>query len=239
MHIATVIFYLSNAKDKIDQDPENIKFPGEHLKSVFVNTNTLERSNAPRYVRNKRRSSDYFQKEANIPCSPFSSLNSSELSSDDDQEKMQVPFIPHIDDQLENTKKSVEYKNKASKKKPKPNPQKEKEFEISQSVIPILDKVLPTFVAHIPSLGGQFLKNNGQKIVLTNTCTIDNYMFSLWVLSKLIPEFFSRLTQHNHSTILTEIIHNIDNYNWNNAKMLWYIDIMKMNLRNKKNISFF
>jgi hypothetical protein len=47
VHIATLIFLLSNKKYVI-------KKPGEYLNSIFVDTNEMESPNKPRNVRSKR-----------------------------------------------------------------------------------------------------------------------------------------------------------------------------------------
>ncbi len=48
-HVATVIYYLSNARYK-----ENFKLPGEHLKDIFYNKEIDDAPNKPRLVRVKR-----------------------------------------------------------------------------------------------------------------------------------------------------------------------------------------
>ena len=94
-----------------------------------------------------------------------------------------------------------------------------------------------TFVSHLPTNGGYFIKKSGTKIPFINTCTIVNYLFGLWVVSKLILNFntrFLNLKPETNTTIL-EIIQNIDEFNWDYARQLWYTKIMKMNLEKRKN----
>ena len=88
-------------------------------------------------------------------------------------------------------------------------------------------------------MGGYFIKNNGDVIKVINTCTIDNYLFAFWVLSKLKSNFIETLSELEHAEALKEIIHNIDIYNWNNARQIWYTKVMKINFGDEKVISFF
>ena len=103
----------------------------------------------------------------------------------------------------------------------------------------IVDTKIQSFIAHIPSLGGYFYKNNGKRILVSNTCTIDNYLFALWVLSKLMPNFNIDIAKFEYASTLIDIIQNIDVYNWDNARQLWYTRVMKKNIRNKNHLSFF
>jgi hypothetical protein len=65
-------------------------------------------------------------------------------------------------------------------------------------------------------------------------------LFSFWVLSKIIPEFEENLQSLTHRDTIIEIIINIENLNWNRAKELWILDVMKYNERIRDNtISLF
>ena len=225
-----------------------------HLNSILVNIKNSDQPNAPRYIRHKRRKSFYIEKETNVLSS---SASNSDFLSDSDQEQPSKPdlkFKINFDDPILNAS------NQASSVAEHETANHEVE-SVSQSSnltntselldkkttnvepeIPIVDSLeskIPTFQAHIPSLGGYFYKRNGQKIVVTNTCTIDNYLFALWVLSKLIQNFNFNLPNLDHTSTLNEVVHNIDIYNWNNARQLWYTNIMKKNIRNKRELSFF
>ena len=48
------------------------------------------------------------------------------------------------------------------------------------------------FASHIPYWGGHFTLIS-QKIIVSNTCTIDYYLFSFWVMNKIIPAFIQKL----------------------------------------------
>ena len=75
---------------------------------------------------------------------------------------------------------------------------------------------------------------------MTNTCTIDNFLFSFWVLFKIVPDFIESKRLLNHTETIIEIIENIQNYNWNKAKELWILKVMLYNGTVKDNsISLF
>jgi hypothetical protein len=99
---------------------------------------------------------------------------------------------------------------------------------------------MKTFISHIPSNGGFFLNKNGSKVNMINTCTIDNYLFALWYLSKIMPSFHNRIANINNKTALMEVIENIEIHNWDFARQLWFTKIMKLDFRNRKGaIDFF
>ena len=75
VHVATLIYYLSHAKDHA------IKMPAEHLNSVFVDFNKMELPNRPKIIKNKRG-----QREVSSSSeSESSESESSELESSDSE----------------------------------------------------------------------------------------------------------------------------------------------------------
>ena len=85
------------------------------------------------------------------------------------------------------------------------------------------------FLKHIPFWGGKIQYNGKNEISLTNTCNIDYYLFSLWVLSKIDANFLSNILIFEETPLLLTIINNIDILNWNMAKQIWVNKIMKYN----------
>jgi hypothetical protein len=85
---------------------------------------------------------------------------------------------------------------------------------------------MKTFISHIPSNGGFFLNKNGSKVNMIITFTIDNYLFALWYLSKIMPSFHNRIANINNKTALMEVIENIEIHNWDFARQLWLTKIM-------------
>ena len=190
------------------------------------------------------------------------SPSSSELSSDDEQDKQEVVKkkktqvkskkvklvtvpIPTKKSRLTEKQKSIKpiikaimkIENQASNEKVINTRSKARKESVIAS-LSVEDKI-PTFAAHIPRWGGYFIKKNDAKITVINTCTIDNYLFALWVLSKLMSNFHQLNAFLEHTDALNEIILNIEMFNWNNARQIWYTKVMKLNYRNKKKLCFF
>jgi hypothetical protein len=95
------------------------------------------------------------------------------------------------------------------------------------------------FNKHIPKWGANFYYKN-QLIDVSNTCTIDNFLFAFWVLSRIVPNFIEKMPKLNHRDTLVYIITNIENYDWNKAKKLWIINVMKNEIDlEKKSLSLF
>ena len=84
MHVATLIYYLGYARQLIVQDPNNIKYPATHLSSIFVDVESSERANAPRYIRHKRRNMVSLS-ENQVESSSASSSEISDDEIDNDQ----------------------------------------------------------------------------------------------------------------------------------------------------------
>ena len=57
--------------------------------------------------------------------------------------------------------------------------------------------------------------------------TIDYFLFAFWVLQRLVPNFFDNIPMLDHTQTIKTIIDNINVYNWNNAKELMIVKIMK------------
>lgn len=86
--------------------------------------------------------------------------------------------------------------------------------------------------------GGSFKKANGMYVDVINTCSIDNYLFGIWVIKKIAPSL--NIDKHEHALALNSILANIETKNWNNARQIWYQKVMKRKLTaNIKRIDFF
>ena len=193
------------------QDPQSIKYPGNHLSSIFVNIESLEKANAPRYIRQKRRNKLLIETEHETSSSGSSDMSNDETSFE------------------ENKKKSISNNDYIIKTSLNSDPQ----FNSNN-----ID--MQSFNVHIPSNGGFFIKKDGSKINVINTCTIDNYLLALWYLSKIIPNFHNQIGTLKNKAALIKIVYNIDLLNWNYARQLWFTSIMKLDFRNKTTaIDFF
>ena len=210
VHVATLIYFLGYAKEKIDCN--SLKLPGEHLTSILVKINSSEPSNSPRYVKAKRS----FKQRA-YEISHISSNN----TTDSEPETA-------LENQIE---KAVEKENQLSIKK--------EAVSLSIELHESPNNYIPYFIEHIPKWGG-YIYNGNKKIKITNTCTIDNYLFALWVLSKTIMNFQDRLDPQQDNTMkLKEIINNIDSYNWSRSREIWAFEIMKVKTDDSNQIDFF
>ena len=91
------------------------------------------------------------------------------------------------------------------------------------------DQNVLNFLAHVPFWGGQITYRGKNNINLVNTCPIDNLMFGMWVVSKLQHNFFTLIPIIQETPILLEIIRHIDNIQWNLAKQMWVVEMMRYN----------
>ena len=178
------------------------------MNSIFVNIESLEKANAPRYIRNKRRNKLLFENEHIT----YSSGSSSETFDDE------MSFE-------ENMKNTILNDYNISNTALNSNPQ----FKANNTD-------MQEFNAHIPSNGGFFIKKDGTKLNFINTCTIDNYLLAIWYLSKIMPNFHNRIGTFKNKVTLIKIIENIDILNWDYARQLWFTEIMKMDFRNKNTV---
>jgi hypothetical protein len=158
VHIATVIYYLSYAKSHILKDPKLIKLPASHFNKILVNTKSFEKPNAPRYVRNKRRSKEYILKDIEYQ-SP--SVSSSEISSDDE------PYG--------NVKKKFQNINfhKIETEAKKGEAQVDTQIQTCSLFV---NDVIPTFIDHIPFWGGYFIINKKKLLLSTHVLLITIYL---------------------------------------------------------------
>ena len=167
------------------------------MNSIFVNVETSDLPNKPKYVRNIRRTAEFIQKENET--SPDTNNSSSEEISDeedlliDSTRNKKMNLIPKLKKHLP--------KNKTVKTKPS----FAKNIDISNQNHVV--KSVPEFMTHIPQNGCYFLIN-GKQVQYINSCTIDNHLFAFWVMSKLIPQFKEKISYLSKD--LFEIIDNID-----------------------------
>ena len=193
--------------------------------SAFVNTKKLEKPNDPKHVKHKRRPNRYIDERESAESSSNSSC---EISSDDE------PMITK--EKIRVDTKSVSSSNKITKiDKLSDDPSKKTTVGLSNFSV---DEFIPSFSAHILPWGGFFTKNL-KKIKVINTCTIDNHLFSLWVLSKLVPSFKENIPKLQNTHSLIELIEKIDSYEWDRARQIWYTKIMKMDINGGKSVNFY
>ena len=113
----------------------------------------------------------------------------------------------------------------------------EQKKELSDNISNIYDDKLPDFTEHLPKWGAKF--SFGRSLVtVVNTCTIDNYLFALWFLSKIEIKLIENIPESSKSLILKQIIEKIDSLEWDSARQLWYTEIMGKRITGRK-IDFF
>ena len=79
---------------------------------------------------------------------------------------------------------------------------------------------------HAPVWGGEFVFNKVIKMI--NTCPIDNFLFGLWVIVKL--GILLKLVNLLNTEVIKQIVININNKDWYNAKKLWILNVLKVKI---------
>ncbi len=89
------------------------------------------------------------------------------------------------------------------------------------------------FNEHVPRWGARF-KYKGNNVNVTNTCTVDYFLFGFWVLSKIVhSRNFRNIPEINKTEVLKDIITNINVLNWNKVRELWIFNIIGNNERKR------
>ena len=165
-------------------------------------------SNQPNYVRNKRKhrksssSSDSESSSSSIDLTETASSLVSEDDLDDSNDS----------DISMNTEKSI-IKEK--------NLIYDKEINTSNIKLKISE-----LKKHVPKWSAVIKYQNKNNVKVTNTCTIDYFLFAFWILFKIKPNFLEQIPLLSQTKIIFEIVSNIDQLNWNLARELWIINIM-------------
>ena len=89
------------------------------------------------------------------------------------------------------------------------------------------DLTLEEFKDHIPKWSAEISYKGFQNVKVVNTCTIDYFLFALWVLYKKAPTFLNSSPTLEPEKTLKAIILYIDFLKWNEARELWIVNIMK------------
>ena len=198
------------------------------MNSIFINTEKSEKSNKPRYVKHKRRT------KINIENINQSSSSSTDSSSDELSSNEDLP--EHIMNEAKLKRKKCLDKPTLKKKLKTTVNSASKRVELLNKVC--IDDEIPNFTQHVPINGGFFIVGN-KKIGFINTCTIDYYLLSFWVMNYLIKDFKKAMPALEHTTSIINIINNIEIGQWDMARQIWYSDVMKMSLFGKKQVNFY
>jgi len=192
---------------------------------IFVNKN--EQSNKPRYVRNTR-------KRRETTSSTDSDSSNGSFSCDTDSESTDISDKATIkNSKAKNSKKKIntvsDNKIKYSTNVGKNNKNKQNQLLPKGSDnLTMFKEPFPGFKEHIPKWGTR-IELNGRQIDVTNTCTIDYFLFGFWALSAIIPNFVRNIPELEKTESLRRIIFNIDNLNWAKVREIWISNIMNRN----------
>lgn len=93
------------------------------------------------------------------------------------------------------------------------------------------------FQNHIPPWSA-VINFNGERVKVKDTCTIDYLLLALWVINKINSNFINSLSSKGPTLIIKQIIEKIEIFDWNTARQLWIVNVMKFNI-NSKNISLY
>jgi hypothetical protein len=200
VHVATVIYYLSYARYNTN------KIPAEYLNKIFVDISKKEPANIPRYVRNKRQT-----------CMISSSESSSSSESESEGKTSSLDKSLTLSD----SRTDVSSINNDYSVETLSNYDEENDCFEPQNSINIQE-----IKGHVPQWGGKINYHN-RKVKVSDTCTIDYFLFALWLQFKLTPNFYSMIPDIKETAVIKNIIQSIDSKQWNKAKEIWINDMMQ------------
>jgi hypothetical protein len=58
-------------------------------------------------------------------------------------------------------------------------------------------------------------------------------------LNKIVSNFIAKLPQLEETLVIEKIISKIENFKWNEARLIWYTKIMKKDLSKVSNVDFY
>jgi hypothetical protein len=135
-------------------------------------------------------------------------------------------------------KKNKKTKTDNSSENPKKEMYQETSHQETKTTNISTEDTISMFKPYVPFWGG-IIKFKGKVVNITNTCTIDNLLFAFWVASKVNPSFLQQIPLLNNTEAIKSIVAKIDNLEWNDAKELWILNIMKYDEKEKRAISLF
>ena len=218
VHVATLIYYLSYAKNR------EKRIPGEQLNDIFVNIHNLEASNQPKYIRRKRglkETSSSSDEDTDTESTEYqkSSLNVTDRSVEDELISEESDFELMDKNEANTIAESLDFSG----------------FSRQNNIINLNE-----FNRHIPQWSAVIKYQNIEDVYVTDTCTIDYYLFALWALSLMDKSFLNNIPNIEHSDELKNIVSNINMLKWNEAKQSFIVEVLKLKTKIvRKNISLF
>ena len=58
-------------------------------------------------------------------------------------------------------------------------------------------------------------------------------------MNKIVSNFIAKLPQLEETLVIEKIISKIENFKWNEARLIWYTKIMKKDLSKVSNVDFY
>ena len=84
---------------------------------------------------------------------------------------------------------------------------------------------------NFPKWGAVINFNDQKNIFVSDTCTIDNFLYAFWILSHIVPNFLIKIPSFPQTNILKEIIIEIDKNDWNKVRELWITKMMQSSVK--------
>ena len=249
VHVATVIFYLAYARPS-----NNLSIPGEYLNNIFVKMEEFEPSNQPRYAINSRNrrignkskenDSQISENETNSSTTSENETNSDETGSNhsNNNESCARDFSNGKSNFIK--AKTVNNIKKKKKKFIETNKLTNKAGEIEHEKIfgqenflnylflsNKRNSILNGKNQNFPKWGAVINFNDQKNIFVSDTCTIDNFLYAFWILSHIVPNFLIKIPSFPQTNILKEIIIEIDKNDWNKVRELWITKMMQSSVK--------
>ena len=220
------IYYLSSFKYQFK------KLPANEFNKIFIDTKKKQQPNDPKHVKIKR----FFRISSSSESSFSTEISSSSEDSFDSIDNIDT-FDTDVDSSDESsTLSSLESSDNSNNGSNNDNTIENGDLILSNNILNI-NQIYNNFANHVPKWGGYFYYAR-KKYFITNTCTVDYLLLGIWTISQLKANFVLELPRISITEEVVKIIELIDKNDWNNAKKLLILDILKIN-PNEKHISLF
>jgi hypothetical protein len=83
------------------------------------------------------------------------------------------------------------------------------------------------FVARIPKWGAVIQLAEFKNVEVTNTCTVDYFLLSIWVVNKIVPACIASFPNIEVAEPVKKIIDFIEKNDWNMVRQIWISEVMK------------
>jgi len=204
-HISSIIYYFGYAR-YLEHIPKPAAFLSDIFPNVFRESTDDEIDEPTQGTQNKRKKNSQKKSKSKI----FSS-DSDKSILDSEKENEDTSSLPIANEKLNSY-----------------SPRLNSEPHLMNS--DFLEYDLNNFKKHVPSWGGRFVNSEGlTRIRFINTCTIDYFLLGLWYATKIKIWFKTRLEliNLNIKNLVLLIVDLIDKNEWNKAKSIWIVDVLK------------